>query len=435
MGRADDGSLVGDPDLLWPDGLSTVLALAAGRALLARREGSRTQTWSRGRGRRGVDAEAVADWMVAQIPPGQFSGLVVGSPHGGAVHLALALGVPWLPASFEVLTPEVHVGNRPSAWLASGEQTAHAVTALNSGVTVRQVYDPVWRGWSGSAYAYAVVRWTRVPTAYREFIADRLAPGAPVIVARDVSRWLVVPGGSGYSFQLGTRASGLAPGEFYAGGNAVHLTDGREEWLGHDLPPREDSDGDRSVERGFVEDLRRTGAASGHQIRQLLYRHPDVLSAAVADLYRLWLRHFDRTGSRLIVECGRLIEPWHVLRAGLVPYWCEYPLHAAAETLQWWLAGSEPYSSIEVFAEPPGLPLPTMAQLSEWEAVASFATRRGAVDRRCARAYPLGAVPAHHTTAVLRGYPYDLPCPPPIEAGEALHAMANGAQTDGLLVL
>ncbi len=185
MGRAEDGSLIGDPDLLWPDGLSTVLALATGRALLARHDASRNQSWPRGRGRtahrRGVDAEAVAEWMVAQIPPGRFPGLVVGSPHGAAVHLALALGMPWLPASFEVLTPEVHAGHRPSAWLTSGEQTAHGVTAQNSGVTVRQVYDPVWRGWSGTAYAYAVVRWCRVPTAYRDFVADRLEPGAPVV--------------------------------------------------------------------------------------------------------------------------------------------------------------------------------------------------------------------------------------------------------------
>jgi hypothetical protein len=434
-----DASLVGDPDLLWPDGLSSVLALAAGRALLARREASSTTPWPRGRSRsahrRVVDADAVAEWMVGQIPPGQFSGLVVGSPHGSAVHLALALGVPWLPASFEVLTPDVLHGHRPSAWLASGELTAHGVTTENSDVNVRQVYDPVWRGWSGAVFAYGVVRWSRLPTAYREFVAARLAPGAPVIVVRDVSRWLVVPGGGGYSFQLGSRASGLQPGEYYAGVHAVHVADGREEWFGHDLPPRQDSDGDRSVDRGFVEDLRRTGAAHGHPIRQVLYRHPDVLSAAVADLYRRWLRHFDRTGSRLIVECGRLIEPWHVLRAGFVPYWCEHPLHAAVETLQWWLAGSEPFSSIEVFAEPPGLPLPTMAQLSEWETAAAFATRRGAVDRRCARAYPLGVVPPHHATAVLRGHPYDLPCLPPIDAGEALDALANATRTDGLLIL
>ncbi|MCW3033398.1 MAG: hypothetical protein JWM60_1743, partial [Solirubrobacterales bacterium] len=119
----------------------------------------------------------------------------------------------------------------------------------------------------------------------------------------------------------------------------------------------------------------------------------------------------------------------------LVPYWCEHPLRGAVQALQWWLAGSEPYSAIEVLAEPPGLPMPTMAQLGEWDAVAAFATRRGAVDRRCARAYPLGAVPAHHATSVLRTHPYDLPYLAPIDPGEALGALVQGAQTDGLLVL
>jgi hypothetical protein len=45
----------------------------------------------------------------------------------------------------------------------------------------------------------------------------------------------------------------------------------------------------------------------------------------VSELYRQWLRHLGGTGNRLVVECGRLIEPWHVLRAGLVPYWCRDP--------------------------------------------------------------------------------------------------------------
>jgi len=383
---------------------------------------------------RALDVEAVAEWMVAQVPPGRYPGVVFGSAHGSAVHLALAMGVPWLPASFDVPTPEIAAGDRPAAWLANGEEAAHGIASADD-ITVRQVFDPVWRGWSGSTFAYAVIRWRRLPLPYQEFLRDRLEPGAQVVVVRDVSRWMVVTGDYGYSFQLGSRASGLTPGEYYTGGHAVRLSEGREEWFGNDLPPREDGEGDRSVERGFIEDLRRFGAAHGWPVRQVLFRHPDVLSGAVADLYRLWLRAGGRPGNRLVVECGRLLEPWHVLRAGLVPYWCEHPLHGSVQALQWWVAGSEPYNSVEVLAEPPGLPLPTMAQLGEWEAVAAFAARRGGVDRRCARAYPLGAVPPQHATSVLRGHPYDLPYLPPVDITEALHAMAQGTHTDGLLVL
>ncbi|WP_432987272.1 hypothetical protein [Dactylosporangium sp. CA-233914] len=294
----------------------------------------------------------------------------------------------------------------------------------NPDVTVRQVYDPVWRGWSAAATAYAVVRWRRLPGAYRDLIAERLRPGAAVIVTRDVGRWLTVAGAGGYAFQLGARASGLSPADYL---------DRRDAAVLGEQPA--DSDGERSVDRALVEDLRRFAAAHGHPVRQVLYRHPDVLSAAVADLYRAWLRAGDRTGNRLVVECGRLLDPWHVVRAGLVPYWCEYPLRSTVAALSWWLAGSEPYTAVDVLPEPPGVPLPTTAPLVEWEAVAGFGTRHALVDTRCARAYPSGAVPAHHATQVLRAQPYDLPYLPFLDADAALAELTARGQSDGLLVL
>jgi hypothetical protein len=170
-------------------------------------------------------------------------------------------------------------------------------------------------------------------------------------------------------------------------------------------------------------------------VRQVIFRRPEVLSASVADLYRAWLRASGRTGNRLIVECGRLVDPWQVLRSGLVPYWCAHPLEPAVQAVEWWLAGTDAFTSVEVLAEPPGIVVPSTAQLTQWASVAAFAARRGTLDRRCARAYPLGSVPPEHASAVLRQHPYDLPYLAPIDAANALAWMAGGANTSGLLVL
>ncbi|MFI5908680.1 hypothetical protein [Dactylosporangium sp. NPDC051541] len=420
-----------DVDLQWPTGLGVALAIASGRMLAHQRGVPRPVVW--GFGKSGaVDAGAVASWLTAQLPAGHYQGLVIGSPHGSALHLAAALGVPWLPAAFELATPDVvrrgagggSTTAENTAVAQAGEQGAGAILAANPDVAVRQVYDPVWRGWSASASAYAVVRWLRLPAAYRDWIAERLRPGAPIIVTRDVGRWLTVSGPPGYAFQLGSRASGLTPDDYLDRRDAAVLGD-----------PPADSDGERSVDRALVEDLRRYASAHGHPVRQVLYRHPDVLSGAVADLYRSWLRAGARTGNRLVVECGRLLDPWHVVRAGLVPYWCEFPLRSAVRAASWWLAGSEPYTAVDVLPEPPGLTLPTTAPCAEWDAVAAFATRHGTVDERCARAYPTGAVPPHHATQILRGQPSDLPHLPPLSAESALTSLSDRSQTDGLLIL
>jgi hypothetical protein len=37
-----------------------------------------------------------------------------------------------------------------------------------------------------------------------------------------------------------------------------------------------------------------------------------------------------------------------------VPYWCPRPLFGDVEAMEYWLAGSEPYRSIDLLLDPPG---------------------------------------------------------------------------------
>src|SRR5262245_26688267 len=103
-------------DAISRDALSTVLVRAAARATTHREVGdpeptsqhSETGGTVRGALRpeqaREVDAQAVARWFVDHFaePDVRYPGVVVGSPSGAAVHLAAAVGVPWLPAGFDV---------------------------------------------------------------------------------------------------------------------------------------------------------------------------------------------------------------------------------------------------------------------------------------------------------------------------------------------
>lgn len=158
------------------------------------------------------------------------------------------------------------------------------------------------------------------------------------------------------------------------------------------------------------------------------------MSAGVADLYRRWLRGAGKTGDRLVVECGRLLDPWQVVRAGLVPYWCENATRRTVDEAEWWLAGSEAFSSVDVLPEPPGMRSPALAGLPQWLAVAGFGRRRRALDRTSARGYPVTSVPTRRATEVMRAQPYDLPVPPPLGAAEALAVLRDSGGHEGLLV-
>ena len=385
-----------------------------------------------------MDVERVARWMVDHYPPRWYPGIVIGSPHGGAVHLAAAMGVPWLPTAFDVVVhwPDGTVDN-PLGAASQGAGVAARLIRANPSVSVRQVHDPAGRGVLAGSTLSLVVRWHRLPDAYRQFLGTRLAPGAPVLLLRDARTWPVLDQGDGHSFQVGGPASGLEPADFLPGSDLLGQVlrcaggdGGRWDAPGSGPPGY----AEQGVEPGFEASLREWIRGAGNPLHRVLFPRAEALSAAAADVCRGWLRAAGKTGDRCVVECGRLIDPWQVVRAGLVPYWCENATRRSVTGAEWWLAGSTPFSSLDVLPEPPGMRSPALAGLPQWLAVASFGRRRRAVDRVAARGYPVTSVATRHATEVLRCQPYDLPAPSPLRLVEALAGLRDSGASQGLLV-
>ncbi|PWU54152.1 hypothetical protein DLE60_30030, partial [Micromonospora globispora] len=301
-----------------------------------------------------------------------------------------------------------------------------------------QVHCPASRGALAGATVALAVRWRSLPAAYTRFLADRLEPGAGLLLLRDARTWPVLDEGRGHSFQVGCPASGLDPVDFHPEAHALRQVLRSAGGDGAHWEPPEVSCpqgyAENGVESDFEHSARQWAARRGHPLHQVHYPQPDALSAATADLYRRWLRRAGKTGNRLVVECGRLLDPWQVVRAGLVPYWCENATRRRVEGVEWWLAGSEPFSSVDVLPEPPGVRSPALAGLPQWLAVAAFGRRRRALDRGSARGYPVTSVPTRRATEVLRNQPYDLPVPPPLTVGEALETLRDTGAHQGLLV-
>ncbi|WP_410809534.1 hypothetical protein [Micromonospora sp. 067-2] len=386
-----------------------------------------------------VDSARVARWFVDQYPRRRYPGVLLGSPHGAAAHLAVALGVPWLPSGFEM---SVHwtggAADRPAAALEHGTALAARMLAGNPDLHLRQVHCPASRGSLTGATVSLAARWRALPAAYRQFLTDRLPPGAPVLLVRDARTWPVLEHSPGHSFQVGCPASGLDPVDFHPDSHALRQV---LRSVGGDAtrwdPPQVSAPSgyaEHGTDSGFELTARDWAARRQHPLHRVLVPRPGALSAAVADLYRRWLRRAGKTGDRLVVECGRLLDPWQVVRAGLVPYWCENATRRSVDEAEWWLAGSEAFSSVDVLPEPPGMRSPALAGLPQWLAVAGFGRRRRALDRTTARGYPVTSVPTRRATEVLRAQPYDLPVPPPLEAAEALSVLRDSGGQQGLLV-
>lgn len=302
-----------------------------------------------------MNCAGVAEFLVRQYNGCHPGAVVLGSPHGSAIHLAIALRAAWLPTGFDVRIPVMAQPAAPPDYPA----IAARVAADTPGVTVRPVFDSQRCG----NFVHLDVRWYALPAAYQQFLSSRQSPPPAILILQD------------------------------------------------------------ELEADLVAQAQRWADRTGALFAAAAYGTAPALSALVADLHRAILRRSGKTGNRLVIECGRLLDPYHVRRAGLVPYWCENARQDAVDAAEWWLAGSSPFTSIDVIPEYASGNRSEIAALSQWRALADFGTRQRYVDRRAARAYTTRPLPPRAAAAVLRRHPYDLPPPEPLDVPAAVEVL------------
>ena len=384
-----------------------------------------------------VDAEAVAEQIVEHFTADTYPAVVLGSPHGAAVHFAAACGAAWLPTSFTLTAP--WPGGSAGNWVAAmewGSRLAERLLANNPGISVRQVHDPAARGPLCGATVSLQVRWRTLPSAYRKFLCSRLTPGGSSVLVRDLRTWPVLEGAGGYSFQTGTPAAGRHPDAYSMADSSfrrlLHRI-GEHDWATADADTALQYTHTSGEPRLEVE-LREVAARTGRSAHRVLFTDAQALSACVADLYRTWLRPVNG-GRRCFVGTGRMTDPWRAISRGYVPYWCESSTRAVTGAAQLWLAGSEPFDEVHVLPEPPGTLHDDTATLTHWRGVALFARRAGRVDIAASDRYPLLPPAPRHASSFLASSARPQPPPGPLPAGEAVRRLTQHGTTLGLLVV
>jgi hypothetical protein len=157
-----------------------------------------------------VNLAAVGRWAAETYPRRPYPGVMIGSSNGALAHLAAAVGTPWPPGT--VLVPVKRVGDpeRPIDAMRFGEHHAPALLRRNPDVILHHMHDQEQDSLMVARMTYFRMKWQRLPAAYEEFLTERLAPGAPVILVDDRSSWPVVRVGDRHVFQPGARGPDLA---------------------------------------------------------------------------------------------------------------------------------------------------------------------------------------------------------------------------------
>jgi hypothetical protein len=316
-----------------------------------------------------LDLDALAADIVERYPDGAYPAVVIGSNHGSAAYLAALLGGVWLPSGIDVTTSDQLNGFDAREILHDTRAVSRRLRTLFPGVAVSQRFP-------GNRLR---VTWGGLPAAYRRFLVERVRPGGPVLVVRDVCPVQVLRDGADGSVQLERDTLDGPVGN-------------REDWR----------NGIATLARpGFAADALRFARRHKLTGAQLLFIEPHALGRLVADTTRLLLRDTAVPDSWLVVQHGCRVNSWP-LAAGAVPYWCADARLSHANSVEGWLAGSDPFRHIDLALEPSTDP--HGPGMTTWMSACRFATVSAAVDLHDP---PTGssAVPTSHL-AVIETMPF-----------------------------
>ncbi|MBA8824823.1 hypothetical protein FHX42_002170 [Saccharopolyspora lacisalsi] len=339
-----------------------------------------------------LDSEELASWVVDHYPRQRYPVIFVGSSNGALVHLAAALGAPWLPQT--LLVPVRRGGvDRDDAEgeLRAGLDPGQDLLAANPDLRLHHMHDPNQDRLMIAGMSYSRVKWHRLPRAYAEFIRNHLESGGVLVTAECELTWPTTRVNDRHVFQFGAHG-GATTEEYHGGGPRVaallkHYGERRRSWS----PPAPDGSS-AEAEWGFdpalLDDLGELSRSRGNRLWRLRFDHPERLSPAVAELYRTWYSRRGIDGGRLVGESFLLVEPWWTLRSGSVPFWSAFNTRASHEALRDYLDEAAPYDEIRLMLFPHGVDSIGLAGVDEWRELAGRARKVGTLLGVDPRAYP-----------------------------------------------
>lgn len=327
--------------------------------------------------------EEVCRWAAGRYPAGRFPAVLVGSSNGAALHLAAALGAPWLPQTYLVAVRHYRQDVLdPQAALDWGRAPGQVLLSGNPDLELHHMHDPN-QDWLMSRHmAYFRVKKLRLGPTYEDFLAQRLAPGGTVVLVECGQSWPQVRVGERHFFQTGA-VGGIAAEEYLQPSErlrsffADRASAARVARYAPPAPDVEAPEAEWGFAPGLRDDVLRVAGRLGARVCRLVFDAPDELAPWVAELYRRWYRELGRPAGRLLVESFILVEPWLALHGACVPYWTTFPVEPSADVLEAYLAQAEPYEQLHLLLFSHGVESAGLAPPARWQAILRLAREQG----------------------------------------------------------
>ncbi len=330
---------------------------------------------------RQLDIEKIAEWIVGLYPDGPFRAAFVGSSNGALVHVAAALGVPWLPQTFlcPVRAPLSDPDDGRRAF-EQGRRVTDALLEADDRIAVHHMFDPNQDRLMLQTMRYFRLKYRALPLAYREFLLRNLPPGGTLYIVACKRTWPVTRMSERAVFQFGA-TGGATEHEYLHGGPRVRdylarYGSARSRWD----PPRPDDiapEAEWGFDTALIDELLSIGARMNWRIVEIRFREPEAASFVAANIYRDWYRDEGIEPRRLIVDSFLLMDPWTTLRLHALPFWLLFCIERSADALQRFLAEQPPFDEIDLMLFSHGTESIGLESITRWRTLIDSATRAG----------------------------------------------------------
>ena len=370
-----------------------------------------------------VDAESLARWVVDHYPRRRYDVVLLGSSNGAAVHLAAALGAPWLPQTLLVPVRRGGVDRDDAhAELAAGLEPGRALLEANPDVVLHHMQDPNQDRLMIRGMSYFRIKWRRLPRAYRDFLDRHLAPGGVVVTVECDARWPVTEISDRHLFQFGA-FGGATADEYHRGGPRVaEFLRERGASVDRWHPPEPDAQ-HPEAEWGFsarwCDDIADRVQQLGARWCRLGFDGPEGLSAAVAEVHRRWHRLRGVPDERLLLDCFLLMDPRLAVLTGSAPYWLTFPVRSSLQSAHDYLDEVGAFDELRLTLFSHGLASIGVAPVGEWRALLDRAAKVGATAGVDERAFPRDFAAFARAHRALSRIRHRYPAPPDMPWDEA----------------
>jgi hypothetical protein len=276
-----------------------------------------------------ITTDDLASWAIShyQNLEGPWDAVIIGVPNGGIVHLAMALGVPFLPQNF--LTSYRHAPIAPDNvknYQDYGAGIAKQVIAHNHDLAVINHYDPLHDRIRIKYVNHIRYKLLDLPKAYQSFIHDNVRRGGIIFFSDCRYSWPMYFIDERQWFQVGG-LGGVRPREFIQGHPEIADMQRRADAnpLGHwGLTGRmafEMPESEWGMMPPLREITRRFAHESEYRFEALDGAHPQDFSRMA---FSVWQKNFKRAGivpQGVLIETLTQIAPLAPRAGGLLPLW------------------------------------------------------------------------------------------------------------------